>query len=72
MFLPHSRRTYLQHVEAVRVTEVPTADLSAHVPAVEWSPRKLETSTIEQHVSDSGQYVPAQVQLLKPLKPVFR
>lgn len=72
MFLPHSRRTYLQHVEAVRVTEVPTADLSAHVPAVEWSPCKLETTTVEEHVGDSGQYIPAQVQLLKPLKPVFR
>jgi len=72
VFLPHSRRTYLQHVEAVRVTEVPTADLSAHVPAVEWSPRKLQTTTVEQHVSDSGQYVPAQVQLLKPLIPALR
>jgi hypothetical protein len=64
--------TDLEHVEAVRVAEVPAADLCAHVPAVERSRRELEAPTVEQHVRDSRQCVPAQVQLLEPFEPANR
>lgn len=66
---PH--HTDLEHVEAVCVTQVPAANLRAHVPTVEWGRCKFEASTVEQHVSDSRERVPAQVQLLKPLEPAY-
>lgn len=54
----------------MRVTQVPAADLSAHVPAVERCSRELKAPTVEQHVGHGRQRVPPQVQLLKPLKSV--
>jgi hypothetical protein len=54
------------------VTEVPAADLGAHVPAVEGGRCELEAPTVKQHVGDSRECVPAQVQLLEPLEPTCR
>ena len=50
--------THLQDVVAVRVTQVPAANLGAHVPAIEWCCSELQAPAVEQHVGDSWQDVP--------------
>lgn len=60
---------HLQNVVAVRVTQVPSANFSAHVPATEWGCRELQASDFQQHVGYGWEGVPAQVQLSKPFQP---
>lgn len=60
---------YLQNVVAWAVAEVPHANLRAHVPAAEWAAGELQATDFQQHVGDSGQTVPLQVQVLEPLIP---
>lgn len=59
--------THLQHIEPVRVTEVPATDFSAHVPTVEGVRGEFYTAAIETHVRDRWQSVPAQFQLFEPI-----
>lgn len=60
---------YLQYVIAGRVTEVPHADLRAHVPATEGTGGELQAADLQHHVWDSWEGVPFQSQLFKPLIP---
>lgn len=47
-------RSYLEHVVAMRVAQVPSSNLCAHVPAVKGASGKLETPTVKQHPRDGG------------------
>ena len=53
----------------MRVTQVPRANLSAHVPAAEGTGAELQAADLQQHVGHSGEAVPLQAQILEPLKP---
>lgn len=62
-------RPHLQDVISVRVTQVPRADLRAHVPAAERGRRELQAPDLQQHVTHRREGVPAQAQGRKPLQP---
>lgn len=53
----------------MRVTQVPRADLRAHVPAAERGRRELQAPNFQQHVGHGREGVPAQTQLREPLQP---
>lgn len=64
-----ARGPHLQDVVSVGVTEVPCADLGAHVPAAERGRGKLQPPDFQQHVAHGREGVPAQAQGRKPLQP---
>lgn len=53
----------------MRVTQVPRANLSAHVPAAEGGRRELQPPNFQQHVAHRWEGIPAQAQGRKPLQP---
>lgn len=64
-----SHQRYLQDVVAGCVTEVPHADLRAHVPTTEGTGCELQAADLQHHVGDSWEGVPLQIQLFEPLVP---
>lgn len=60
---------HLQDIISVRVTQVPRANLSAHVPAAERGRRELQSPNFQQHVAHRWEGIPAQAQGRKPLQP---
>lgn len=52
----------------MRVTQVPRADLRAHVPAAEGGRRELQTPDFQQHVGHGREGIPAQAQGCEPLQ----
>ena len=49
------------------VTQIPSADLWHHVPAIEGSSRELQPTTVKQKASHCWEAKPLQLQFLKPL-----
>jgi len=58
---------YLQDIVPLYITEVSHSNLCSHVPAVERTRSKFQTSHLKEHVGNSRQSIPLQIQLLKPL-----
>ena len=52
----------------MRVTQVPCANLRAHVPAAEGGRRELQTPDFQQHVGHGREGIPAQAQGCEPLQ----
>ena len=52
----------------MRVTQVPRANLRAHIPAAEGGCGELQTPNFQQHVGHSREGIPAQAQGCEPLQ----
>lgn len=66
---PRPTGPHLQDVVAVGITQVPHANLRAHVPAAEGGCRELQAPNFQQHVGHCWEGVPAQAQGREPLQP---
>lgn len=60
---------HLQDVVSRVVTVVTDADLCAHVPAAEGTGAELQAPDLQQHVGHSGEAIPFEPQVLKPVEP---
>lgn len=69
MVITYESESYLQDVITLIVTEIPHANLSAHVPAIKGTGWEFKSTNLHQHVGHRRQSIPLQSKVLEPLIP---
>lgn len=69
MVITYESESYLQDVITLIVTEIPHANLSAHVPAIKGTGCEFKSTNLQQHVGHHRHSIPLQSKVLEPLIP---